>query len=93
MGPLYLSDVQKSIFGKPYFSQNEILLKLTYVQCSQCYGAVQVLQEVFGLLSSPLTEAKDFIAKCHFGIFLAIALPVIWLYELSSYEGGDAKPK
>ena len=39
-------------------------------------GAVQVLQEVFGLLSSTLTEAKDFIAKCHFGISLAITLPV-----------------
>ena len=42
-------------------------------------GAVQVLQEVFGLLSSTLTEAKDFIAKCHFGISLAITLPVMLL--------------
>ena len=28
------------------------MLKPTYVQCSQYYGAVQVLQEVFGLLLS-----------------------------------------
>ena len=59
-------------------------------------GAVQVLQEVFGLLSSTLTEAKDFIAKCHFGISLAITLPVMLLtisrlYGLSSFQGRGAK--
>ena len=62
---------------KSIFLPHEIMLKRTYVQCSQYYGAVQVLQEVFGLLSSTLTEAKDFIAKCHFGISLAITLPVM----------------
>ena len=63
-------------------------------------GAVQVLQEVFGLLSSTLTEAKDFIAKCHFGISLAITLPVMLLslgctgcqvFKEGSFQGRGAK--
>ena len=53
-------------------------------------GAVQVLQEVFGLLSSTLTEAKDFIAKCHFGISLAITLPVM-VVRIFKFQGRGTK--
>ena len=49
------------------------LKPIAVVLCMQWAGggcAMQVLQEVSA--HSLLTEAKDFIAKCHFGIFLAI---------------------
>ena len=61
---------------KVFFTARDLVIMCSAVSIM---GAVQVLQEVFGLLSSTLTEAKDFIAKCHFGISLAITMTVMFV--------------